>query len=180
MAAQPIGRVLEQLRTRAQDDVALAETLAFLVDSSAVEPFARPSDAVLAAARQVNARRQAARRTALARESLTTGQVVELIGSISDRRGVDRRRRRGRLLGSKVGNTVVHPDWQFDHRVGDTRPGLERVLAALGQVASDAVAAHALMTQPRPDLDGRCIADVFADGDVDLAVQLVQLAGDQS
>jgi hypothetical protein len=113
-------------------------------------------------------------------DALTTAQVVESIQSISDRRAVDRRRRRGRLLGVKVGNTVWHPGWQFNQRSGDSRPGLPRVLAALAEVTDDPVAANALMTVPHRDLAGRPIAEVFADGDVDLATTLVRLAGDQS
>jgi hypothetical protein len=93
---------------------------------------------------------------------------------------VDRRRHRGRLLGVKVGNTVWHPAWQFDQRSGDTRPGLPRILDALAEITGDPVTANALMTVPHPELDGRAISDVFADGDVDLAATVIALAGDQS
>jgi hypothetical protein len=180
MSAEPIARVLDRLRDRARQDDALAETLTFLADDRDVDPFARPSEAVLAGVRRVNARRQGARRRALAAGSLSTAEVVDLISSVSDRRAVDRRRRRGRLLGVKVGNTMLHPDWQFDHRRGDTRAGLDRVLEALGEVTSDPAAAHALMIAARPELGGRSLAALFADGDVDRAVQLVLMAGDQS
>jgi hypothetical protein len=181
MAAEPIGALVERLAERARSDDALAETLAYLAEEdAAADPFARPSEAVVAAARDINARRAAARRNALAAEGLTTAQVVELIGSMSDRRAVDRRRQRGRLLGIKVGNTVWHPAWQFDQRNGDTRRGLARILGALAEVAPDPVAADALMTGPHPELGGRTIADVFADGDIDLAVTVIALAGDQS
>jgi hypothetical protein len=181
MSAEPIEAVLERLANRAREDGALAETLAFLAqDEVDVDPFARPSDAVVAAARRVNVRRSSARRRALMANALTTTQVVELIGSISDRRAVDRRRRRGRLLGVKVGNTMWHPAWQFDRRSGDTRRGLPRILEALTEVTDDPVAADALMTTPHPQLEGRAIADVFADADLDLAVTLIRLAGDQS
>ncbi len=54
MAAEPIGAVLGRLADRARDDEALAETLVFLAEDD-VDPFARPSDAVLTAARTVNA-----------------------------------------------------------------------------------------------------------------------------
>lgn len=145
-----------------------------------LDPFARPGAAVLAKARHVNARRHDARMSALAARSLSSAQVVELIGSMSDRRAVDRRRSRGRLLGVKVGNTVLHPDWQFDRRIGETRRGLDRVLKVLAEVAGDPVAADALMTEPRADLDGRSLAEMLADGDADLVVQLLHLAGDQS
>lgn len=180
MSADPIRPLLDRLRERARDDEALVETLAFLVEDDGIDPFARPSAVVLAQARHVNARRLSAHRHALAARALSTAQVVELIASMSDRRAVDRRRHRGRLLGVKVGNTVLHPLWQFDQRVGDTRTGLARVLRALAEVTDDPVAADALVMTPRSDLGGRTIANVFADGDVDLAAHAIQLAGDQS
>lgn len=180
MAVEGIAAVLGRLEDRARDDDGLAETLAFLAADDDVEPFARPSAAVLAEVRSVNARRQLARTRALASRSLTSAQVVELIGSMSDRRAVDRRRSRGRLLGVKVGYTVLHPEWQFDRRIGEARRGLDRVLKALAEVTDDPVAADALLTEPRADLGGRTLAQVFADGDVDLVVRLLRLAGDQS
>lgn len=181
VAADPISLVFERLADRVREDDGLAETLAFLAeDDVAVDPFARPSGAVLSAARRVNNGRASQRRTALAEGALTTSQVVELIGSMSDRRAVDRRRRRGGLLGVKTGNTVWHPAWQFDQRSGDTRPGLRPILEALAEVTGDPVAANAFMTAPHPELAGRAIADVFADGDINRAVTVIRLGADQS
>ncbi len=75
---------------------------------------------------------------------------------------------------------MLHPGWQFDRRGGDSRRGLARILDALAEVTDDPVAANALMTTPHPGLDGRTIAQLFADGDVDRAVTVIRLAKDQS
>lgn len=180
MTTPSMTDVIERLRSRAAEDADIAETLVYLAERREGDPFERPGEVVLASARDVNARRQAARRENLAGRALTTRAVVELVGSMSDRRAVDRRRHRGRLLGLKVGRTVLHPDWQFDRRRGDTRPGLPRVLEALREVSDDPFVADALMVAPRGELGGRSVAEVFADGDLELAVRLILLSGDQS
>lgn len=173
--------VLDRLRERAESDPALLETLQHLVDSEpAKDPFATPSEDVAELARALNEQRQADRLSQLRARSLTTGQVVELVSSISDRKGVDRRRARGTLLGLPIGNRILHPSWQFDHRRGDTLVGLRRVLAALAEVASDGLDADAIATTPRAEADGASVADLLADGHIDAAVALAHLAGDQS
>ena len=105
---------------------------------------------------------------------------MALIESISDRKGVDRRRSRGQLLGVKDSNVLRHPLWQFDLDLGETVPGLPQLLAALTEATPNAAAADALMTTERADLDGRTLAELFREGRVDLVVQLVAMAGDQS
>lgn len=183
MSTSTMGAVLEKLATHAQQDDAFAEALAFLAKThldTNDDPFDRSSDEVLAVARRMNDSRLDARRQALVDDAFTTAQVVELIPSMSDRRAVDRRRHRGTLLGVKVGNTIYHPAWQFDRRTGETRPGLAHVLTALDEVTSDAMAAHQLMTAPHAQLDGRSLAEVFADGDIDRTVAVIRLARDQS
>jgi hypothetical protein len=180
MMSVTLDRVLERLRSRAETNEDVAEALEFLAADSVADPFRHPGEPVLAVARAINRRRQQERRDEFRSRALSTPDVVALIGSMSNRKAVDRRRRRGTLLGVRVGNQTLHPDWQFDRRRGDTREGLERVLAALRQVTSDVLAADALMTVPRQDLDGASVADVFADGDVELAARIVAMAGDQS
>jgi hypothetical protein len=112
--------------------------------------------------------------------ALDTAEVVALIGSINDRKGVDRRRRRGQLLGWRAGARTLHPTWQFDRRLGETRPGLARVLAALAEIAPDAQAADALMSTPREDVGGRSLAELFTTGRVETVVRLVRAGGDHS
>lgn len=172
---------LDQLRERAQADPALEATLRHLVEAGDVtDPFAVPPDDVRDLARRVNRRRQDERLTDVQSRSLTTRQVVDLLVSVSDRKGVDRRRARGNLLGIRLGNQVLHPAWQFDQRRGDTLPGLDQVLAALRDVTDDALDVDAIAMAPRPHTDGASIADLLADGDIDTAVALARMAGDQS
>ncbi|MGH8999179.1 MAG: hypothetical protein ACRDY7_07285 [Acidimicrobiia bacterium] len=178
-----MARAIRVLEERAAQDHALAEAVVFLADdvNGPDDPFAAPRGGVVAAAGAVNERRQKERRAvAMAPDALETAEVVALIGSISDRKGVDRRRRRGQLLGWRFGSRTLHPLWQFDRGAGETRPGLARVLAGLAEVTSDPRAANALMSAPRHDLDGRSLADLFAAGQVETVVRLIGMAGDQS
>lgn len=173
--------VLDRLRERAESDPSLVETLQHLVDVDPVaDPFAAPADDVAELARTINRRRQTDRLSELRARSLTTGQVIELVTSISDRKGVDRRRARRALLGIRAGNQMLHPTWQFDRRRRDTLSGLRRVLAALSEVAADPIDADAIATTPRSEADGASVADLLAAGRIDAAVALVHLAGDQS
>ena len=173
--------LLERLRERAESDLAFFETLQHLADANPVaDPFAVPDDDVVQVARTINRQRQTQQLTLLRARSLTTSQVVELVASISDRKGVDRRRARGALLGIRIGNHTLHPSWQFDRRRRDTHAGLRRVLAALSEVAADPLDADAIATAPRADTGGASVADLLADGNVDAAIALALLAGDQS
>lgn len=177
-----LAEAIRVLRDRAGEDSDLAETIRFLAQdvSGPKEPFADPGSTVRAAARSVSARRHRLHVEARPVEALDTSEVIGVITSVNDRRGVDRRRRRGRLLGWRVGRQVVHPKWQFDWSRGDTRPGLARVLTALREVTNDPVAADTLMTAPREDLDGGTLAELFAAGRVDTVARLILFAGDQS
>lgn len=177
-----VAHALEILAQRAQADAALAETVLFLAegDDGPDDPFADPAPALLSAARSVNERRQHERRGLRTQGLLPTAEVVRLLTSVNDRKGVDRRRKRGQLLGWSIGRTTGHPSWQFDRLGGDTRPGLHRVLTALRTVAPDPQVADALMTAPRDDLAGLSLAELFAEGEVDTVVRLVVAAGDQS
>lgn len=176
-----LSSVMDRLKARAESDPALRETLEYLATAETVDPFAVAPQGARDLARDVNQRRQADRAAKLAERSLTTSEVVELVASISDRKGVDRRRQRGTLLGiGGVAREVVHPRWQFDMRRRDTYPGLAEVLGALVEVAGDAIDADAIATAARADAGGASIADLLAAGDVETAVALARLAGDQS
>jgi len=180
--ATTLAEAIRALHRDAESDPALAETIQLLAEDGdgPDEPFADPGRAVRDAARRVNERRLDGRRAALHDRAIDTAGVIELIDSIQDRKGVDRRRRRGRLMGFRVGRRTLHPEWQFDRGRGDTRPGLEQVLSAIREVATDALAADALMTMPRPDMDGETLAELFARGQIETVVRLILAAGDQS
>lgn len=183
MSSAGMRAVLEKLAGRAEADEEFADALAFLAKThldAEDDPFASPAGEVLTVARRMNASRLDARRHALVEGCLTTSGIVDLVPTMTDRRAVDRRRHRGTLLGIKVGNTTYHPDWQFDRRAGETRNGLPQILAALRDVTADAMAAHQLMVTPQGRADGASIAEVFADGDIDNALTLIRLVGDQS
>lgn len=182
MVTASLAETVRVLSKRASADHALAQTLRFLAEDSSgpSDPFADPSPAVLADARSINRRRGTERTVDLDAQALDTTEVVELIGTINDRKGVDRRRRRGRLMGWRSGRTTMHPTWQFDRTRRTTRPGLEQILSALAQIEPDALAAHALMSSTREDLDGRSLADLFASGRIETAVRLILASGDQS
>lgn len=176
----PLNVVLDRLRAKAEADENVADVLDFLATDTVEDPFAAPRPVVLAAARAINRRRQDERRAAFRDRALSTAEVVDLISSMSDRKAVDRRRHRGTLLGVRVGNETLHPAWQFDRRRGETRPGLDRVLAALREVTDDDVAADALMVAARSDLGGSSLATVFAENDLGLTLGIIGLAEDQS
>jgi hypothetical protein len=181
VASSTLDQTLRQLRSKAAADADLAEALAFLAaDDTADDPSGSVAPEVTRRVRSINRRRLEQRRHELRDRSLTTAGVVDYIDSISDRRAVDRRRKRGTLLGIPAGAEILHPLWQFDPDRADTRAGLDRVIAALREITTDGLAADALMVTPRPDLGDRTLADVFADGDVDLAARLIRMAGDQS
>lgn len=176
-----LASTMDRLRARAEDDPALLETLEYLASSEVADPFDVPPDGARQLAREINQQRQRDRAAQLRQRSLTTSEVVAQVASITDRKGVDRRRKRGTLLGiSGLGRQTIHPRWQFDPRRGDTHDRLGEVLDALLEVARDPIEADAIATAPQPSAGDASIADLLASGEVEEAVALARLAGDQS
>jgi hypothetical protein len=180
--ATTLAHAFKVLEEQTSEDPALAEAVLFMAADAEGpgDPFVDASEGTLRAARLVNDRRLRGRREAASAAALDTAEVVALVGSISDRKGVDRRRSRGQLLGWRAGARTLHPAWQFDRRRGDTRPGLSLVLSALSEVAADPAGADELMRAPRDDLDGRTLADLFAARRVETVVRLIRASADQS
>ncbi|MGH9292431.1 MAG: hypothetical protein ACRDZ6_06590 [Acidimicrobiales bacterium] len=177
-----MAEAIKVLEERSSQDPALAEAVVFLAEEAEgpTDPFGAVPPGAGSAARVVNARRERDRMEAGAVSALDTASVVALVSSIGDRKGVDRRRQRGQLMGWRSGARTLHPDWQFDTRRGETRPGLGAVLSALREVTPDAETADALMRVPRDDLHGRSLASLFAAGQVHTVVRLIRAAADQS
>lgn len=173
---------LRKVRELAQHNDSVAAAVSFLANDDAADddPFARPPEPLLAAARHINELRRAQGDDELRARSLTTAEVVELLDGISGRAGVDRRRKRGRLVGVPHGRTTLHPAWQFSPERRATREGLESILDALHEHTDDPATIDEIATTPQPDAGGASIADLLATGRVVLAVRLARMAGDQS
>ncbi|MGH8993899.1 MAG: hypothetical protein ACRDZ7_20495 [Acidimicrobiia bacterium] len=112
--------------------------------------------------REVASQLNEARRDSLLAEfragSLTADAVRQLLG-LGSRQAVHQLRQRGRLLGRTLGNTTLFPAWQFAG--GALRPDLPALLQALCRFSTDAVAADRIMRLPRPELDGRSLAEAI-------------------
>ena len=132
-----LERAIDKIRERAADDPEFADAVVQFASDEVTDPFAPVAPAMLEVAQELNRQRQRTRADELRAESLTTAEVVELLASVNDRKGVDRRRKRGTLLGIRVGRNTFHPQWQFDRRRRETWPGLTDVLAALRAVTAD-------------------------------------------
>lgn len=180
MSPQTLSTVLERLRSRAESNPAFADALKRLAESNEGDPFEDPGVTLRRAAAFINRDRQAERIAELETRSWTSREVVDVLASVSDRKGVDRRRSRGQLLGIRHGRQMLHPRWQFDRRRGDTVEGLTQVLSALREVAADDIDMDAIATSARMDLEGRSPAQLLADGQVDLAIRAIRMAADQS
>lgn len=175
-----LSTAIERIRERAEGDPDFASVVLHLADGELADPFKQPDSSVVRLARDLNRDRQLHRAADRHERSLATHQVVALIESISDRKGVDRRRRRGALLGIRVGRDTLHPAWQFDLRRRETWDGLRRILTVLQSVAADDIDVDAIATAPLEEYGGCSIADLLAAGNIAAAERAAALAGDQS
>ncbi len=176
-----VTAAIRALEKQSRADPDLAEAVVLLAQGTEDgDPFEAPPEATRRAAQLVNARRLRARRGVGDHLALETSEVVALLRSVNDRRGVDRRRSRGQLLGWKSGARTLHPKWQFDEAQGETWPGLPAVLEVLGDVAPDPHVADSTMRAPRKDLGGASLADLLARGRPETVVRLLQAGAEQS
>lgn len=108
--------------------------------------------------------------------ALTTGQVTRRVAGLRDRRSVEARRRRGKLLGMTIGRDTYHPDWQFAG--GRTRPRLADVLAALLPAAGgEPIVADVIMRAPREELDDNSLAELYAAGRTEEVLEHLRMRG---
>lgn len=92
------------------------------------------------------------------------------------RQGVDRRRRAGRLLGLTLGRRgYAYPLWQFAEM--GTLPGLERVLAALGDLGPWSRVSWFI--SPNTRLDGASPLTRLRAGEVEAVVTAARAYGEQ-
>lgn len=156
--------VYERVRQREREEPGLVrEVLLTLVDRDRVVEPTR--EHVALALDMVDQRGQADRATWRER-ALSTAAVVEAVAAINDRRSVDARRRRGKLIGLRAGRETYHPDWQFV--AGAARERLDEVIELLLAAAgTDVVVADAIMREPRAELDGATLVDLYDQGRVD-------------
>lgn len=105
--------------------------------------------------------REAVAVEAFLEDALPTREVIDRVRSWNDRRTIASARRRRQLLGLTVGRETYHPDWQFTR--SGARQGLSAVIGPLLEAsAGDPVLADQIMRTPRPELDGRSLADLLA------------------
>ena len=93
--------------------------------------------------------------------ALPTSAVLERVSTWNDRRTVASARRRGQLLGLRVGREAYHPGWQF------TPTGLQHELPSvirglLDAAAGDPLHADLIMRIRRPAMAGRSLAELLA------------------
>lgn len=110
-------------------------------------------------AERVNAERRQAALDEFKAGAWTTEDVLRNIRRFRSRQAVHALRARERLVGRTIGNATWFPRWQFS--AGDLRHELSTLLDALSQFSNDAVACDRVMRVPRPELNGRSIAEAL-------------------
>ncbi len=146
----------KRARDRATREPAFATVLEAILDA----PTEDAGELSHVAAQQVNDVRRQQALEELKSGSLSTAEVQRRLGRASPQ-SVHVLRSRGQLLGRTIGNATWFPAWQLQ---GDAlREDLPRLLAALGRLSDDTVAADRVMRLRREELGGRSLADALDD-----------------
>ena len=119
-AVEPLAH---QVAARAQKDAGFAQVL----DALLAAPTTPQGTLERVAARTLSDQRRASLVQDFVDGSPRTPEVQALL-KLRTPQAVHRLRRRGKLIGSAVGNQTSFPTWQFDG--GRMRPDLPRILAA--------------------------------------------------
>jgi hypothetical protein len=90
--------------------------------------------------------------------SMPTPDVQALL-ELRTPQAVHRRRTRGKLLGSAIGNQTWFPVWQFDD--DRVRPDLSRILELLARFTSDPLVADGIMRIKHDELGDSSIAEAL-------------------
>lgn len=161
-------------------ETAVIAMLDWLESDRGDDPFGDVSPEVWAAVEHVSRERDEEYRTWVERTTWTTAEVVDFLASVNDRKGVDRRRKRGQLIGFRWGSTTRHPIWQFDPVTRDVWDGLALVIDAMHEGGSDGETMHLIGSSPSYDAGDLSIGALLEAGRVDTAVAVAHLSGDQS
>lgn len=148
----------EAVRERERDEPDVVEpVLRLLADP---DDDVEVTKEVLATAAALADERQAAALEQFLSAALPTAAVIRRVRPWNDRRTVSSARHRRQLLGLTLGRESYHPDWQFTR--SGLRAGVAQVIGPLLDAASDdEVLADRIMREPRPQLDGRSLADLL-------------------
>jgi len=168
----------------AQQPARVRPVLELVADPDALPAAGDGAGEAARVARHANAQRVAALTNVFIAASLSTDDVRARLGGIS-RQAVSERVRSGRLLGAVLGGVLRMPSWQFDS--DGVAPRLGEVLDALrerrdgagadaGAARRGVLAVEAAMRAPIDEEGGRSAADLFVDGDVDLALHYLRAA----
>lgn len=167
-ADQPRAQLAEQIRDQVLTDdwfATVAAQLAQLAAWRTTSTSGSLPDVDTDTLRVLNRITRAEQDTAAVDAALTTGEVIEHIEPLHDRRGVAARVQRGKLLAFKTGRRTRYPSWQIQPDQGDTIPDIDRWVDACHTLfAGDVIAMDLAVRAPRADLDGRSIAELLADG----------------
>ncbi len=135
---------------------------------SPVTGRARASATAVVSAQRNNLLRAFARRRALLEHSLTSTEVIELLGAASRQTAHDRLAA-GSLLAIKDGGRLRYPIWQFDAEGPDgVVEGMPEVLAELRLTTQ--LGKISWFVSPKRALDGMTPIDALHAGDIDAAI----------
>lgn len=141
-----------------------------------------PPDVPMSTLRSMNAALRARQLDDAVAAAASAQEVVGLLASVNDRRGVQSRAARGRLLSFKAndGRSAMYPRWQFDPVAKETIPDIERWIEACAtRFAGDVVAFDHFVRAEQARLGGQSIAGLLTSRRWDAAYAVAIAVRDQ-